>query len=91
MGFKVWKPLRCHRCAARLKDREVGHQWCNVCERQEAAAIAKGERRVGPLLFAALCHGCGATCPNTWSDPHGYVPVGGRVYCNEQCERKGGA
>jgi hypothetical protein len=43
-------------------------------------------RRVGPVNRAAICAGCGAICPNTWSDPRGYVHVGGKVYCDTRCE-----
>lgn len=43
-------------------------------------------RRVGPVSQAAICAGCGATVPNTWSDPRGYVHVGGKVYCGIRCE-----
>jgi hypothetical protein len=45
-------------------------------------------RRVGPVNRAAICAGCGATVPNTWSNPHGYVHVGGKVYCDARCEAR---
>ena len=37
---------------------------------------------------AALCAGCGATVPNSWSDPHGYVfdLTCDAWYCDAQCE-----
>lgn len=50
------------------------------------------DRTKGSMSKAMRCDGCGATCPNTWSDPHGYIHVKEHeskdeyVYCNEQCE-----
>lgn len=44
-------------------------------------------RTVGPLSRASKCAACDATCPNTWSDPRGYVQVDGEVYCDEECEK----
>jgi hypothetical protein len=44
-------------------------------------------RRVGSLVMAELCHCCGATCPNSWSAPRGYVQDGhGHTYCDVRCE-----
>jgi len=45
-------------------------------------------RRVGPVNRAAICAGCGATVPNSWSNPRAYVHVGGQVYCDARCERR---
>ncbi len=44
-------------------------------------------RRVGYAGCAALCAACGATCPNSWSAPDGYVHDGkGNVFCDVSCE-----
>lgn len=45
-------------------------------------------RRVGPVASAAICAGCGATVPNAWSDPRGYVHVAGKLFCSTDCERR---
>lgn len=45
-------------------------------------------RRVGPMASAAICADCGATVPNAWSDPRGYVHVGGKVFCDADCEAR---
>lgn len=45
-------------------------------------------RRVGPVNLATICAGCGATCPNAWSDPRGYVHVAGKVFCDADCEER---
>ena len=34
---------------------------------------------------AALCAGCSAIVPNTWTDPTMAVTVADAVYCSEQC------
>jgi hypothetical protein len=34
---------------------------------------------------AATCANCGATCPNTWSNPWNYVFHGDQVYCSVGC------
>jgi hypothetical protein len=50
--------------------------------------VESAERTVGPLAKAGICAGCGATVPNTWSDPRGYVQVDGKVFCSAECEAK---
>jgi len=46
-------------------------------------------RRVGPLAHAVTCAGCGATCPNSWSGPTGYISDGkGNTFCGPVCEAR---
>lgn len=52
-------------------------------------------RKVGTLWRGAVCANCGATCPNTWSDPMSYVTISDcdglaadKVYCSTMCERE---
>lgn len=47
---------------------------------------AVSTKTVGPLNHAAKCDTCSATCPNTWSDPRGYITdAEGKVYCGQNC------
>jgi hypothetical protein len=49
-----------------------------------AARVIEGPV-VGPVAKAALCAGCGATVPSSWTAPEVAVTVGNDVYCSERC------